>query len=188
LLAPTSELLAIGNTCQVEATLEGSTRYPSGCSLASLVLVSTAGGVTTGLAMSLVSVGMLDARILEMEGSDVQKKQTKLCAMLIISRRHFLLVTLLLMNVIANEALPVFLDKILCEGVAITIVSVTCVLLFGEIIPVTRHIAYPITALLQCCSRRRNVRPSEHTGGCMPARVRLYGIQYVAVVCCCPMW
>jgi metal transporter CNNM len=100
--------------------------------IASLVLVSTA-GMMAGLTMGLVSVDMLNVRILEMEGSDVEKKQAKRI-LPIVSRHHFLLVTLLLMNAIANEALPIFLDKIVPEGVAI-ILSVTCVLLFGEIIP-----------------------------------------------------
>jgi metal transporter CNNM len=45
-----------------------------------------------------------------------------------------LLVTLLLFNAAANEALPVFLSRLMPETHAI-ILSVTCVLLFGEILP-----------------------------------------------------
>ena len=44
------------------------------------------------------------------------------------------MVTLLLGNACANEALPIFLDKLVPSEVAI-LVSVTCVLIFGEILP-----------------------------------------------------
>merc|ERR1719316_1714969 len=47
---------------------------------------------------------------------------------------HRLLVTLLLMNSIANEALPLFLDQLVPSWVAV-LLSVSFVLIFGEIIP-----------------------------------------------------
>jgi hypothetical protein len=50
------------------------------------------------------------------------------------SRHHWLLVTLLLMNAGANEALPLFLDRLVPTWASV-IVSVTFVLIFGEIIP-----------------------------------------------------
>lgn len=52
----------------------------------------------------------------------------------VISNHHLLLVTLMLWNACANEALPLFLNKLVPEFVAI-IVSVTLVLFVGEIIP-----------------------------------------------------
>jgi len=52
----------------------------------------------------------------------------------VISRHHLLLVTLLLLNSIANEALPLFLDEIV-PTIAAILLSVTFVLMFGEIIP-----------------------------------------------------
>ncbi|GMF21244.1 unnamed protein product [Phytophthora lilii] len=86
-----------------------------------------------GLTMGLVSLDMLNVRILEMEGTELEKQ----CARKVrpvLERHHLLLVTLLIVNASANEALPIFLDKLVPEGVSI-ILSVTCVLLFGEIIP-----------------------------------------------------
>jgi len=47
---------------------------------------------------------------------------------------HLLLVTMLLLNSVANEALPLFLDRLVPPWAAICI-SVTVVLLFGEIFP-----------------------------------------------------
>ena len=45
---------------------------------------------------------------------------------------HYLLVTLLLCNAAAMEALPIVLDKLVHEVVAI-LISVTAVLFFGEL-------------------------------------------------------
>ena len=51
------------------------------------------------------------------------------------TKRHRLLVSLLLLNSLANEALPLFLDQLLPNKYAAIIVSVTLVLFFGEIVP-----------------------------------------------------
>ena len=45
-----------------------------------------------------------------------------------------MLVTLLFLNALCMEALPLFLDKLLPAAVAV-LVSVTAVLTFGEIVP-----------------------------------------------------
>ncbi|CAH0478372.1 unnamed protein product [Peronospora belbahrii] len=86
-----------------------------------------------GLTMGLLSLDMLNMRILEMEGSDDEKRHAKQ-VLPVLTQHHFLLVTLLIVNASANEALPIFLNKLVPEAVSI-ILSVTCVLLFGEIIP-----------------------------------------------------
>ena len=52
----------------------------------------------------------------------------------IISRHHLLLVTLLFVNCIVNEALPIFLDRLVSEYAAIAL-SVSLVLIVGEILP-----------------------------------------------------
>lgn len=51
------------------------------------------------------------------------------------SKRHRLLCSLLLVNALANEALPIFLDDLLPNKVAAIMVSVTLVLIMGEIVP-----------------------------------------------------
>lgn len=56
------------------------------------------------------------------------------CQRLNPTNQHCLLVTLLLTNAAANEALPLFLDRLVPSWLAI-ILSVTVVLLFGEIAP-----------------------------------------------------
>jgi len=52
----------------------------------------------------------------------------------------------MLWNALANEALPVFLDSILPGWVAV-LISVTLVLLFGEIIPASVTILPPLPRL-----------------------------------------
>ncbi|KAL3671252.1 hypothetical protein V7S43_003184 [Phytophthora oleae] len=97
------------------------------------LLLVCAAGLMAGLTMGLVSLDMLNVRILKMEGTEIEKQ----CARKVrpvLERHHLLLVTLLIVNASANEALPIFLDKLVPEGVSI-ILSVTCVLMFGEIIP-----------------------------------------------------
>ncbi|KAG6576423.1 DUF21 domain-containing protein [Phytophthora cinnamomi] len=97
------------------------------------LLLVCAAGLMAGLTMGLVSLDMLNVRILELEGSELEKQ----CARKVrpvLERHHLLLVTLLVVNATANEALPIFLDKLVPEGVSI-VLSVTCVLMFGEIIP-----------------------------------------------------
>lgn len=66
------------------------------------------------------------------------------------SNQHYLLVTLLLLNATANEALPLFLDQ-LVPGWLACLLSVTVVLFFGEIIPsaiFTGHRQLSLAAML----------------------------------------
>ena len=88
--------------------------------------------------MSGLTVGYLsiDDLVLELRfnnGTDEEKEHaSKLLP--ILAKRHWLLVTLLLMNAFCMEALPLFLHKFVPEFVPI-LISVILVLLFGEIIP-----------------------------------------------------
>ncbi|KAJ0398826.1 hypothetical protein P43SY_004957 [Pythium insidiosum] len=97
-----------------------------------VALITTA-GLMAGLTMGLLSLDMLNMRILQMEGSADEKRWASR-VLPILSKHHFLLVTLMLVNAGANEALPIFLSRLVPESVSI-ILSVTCVLLFGEILP-----------------------------------------------------
>jgi len=93
----------------------------------------TVAALAAGLTMGLVSQEMLDLRIKEMAGTAKEKVQAR-AVIPLIQDQHRLLVTLLLLNAAANEALPLFLDEIFPGYVAI-ILSVTLVLFVGEIIP-----------------------------------------------------
>lgn len=97
-----------------------------------LVLVLFA-GLMSGLTMGLLSLDKMSLEVLRRGGKPHQKKYATRILM-IVKHHHLLLVTLLLANALAVEGMPVVLSKITNEIIAI-VVSVTAVLMFGEIIP-----------------------------------------------------
>ncbi|KAG0608736.1 hypothetical protein M758_8G128200 [Ceratodon purpureus] len=98
----------------------------------SVVLVLFA-GIMSGLTLGLMSLGLVDLEVLQQSGSEAEKKQAS-TILPVVQKQHQLLVTLLLCNAAAMEALPIFLDDMLNEFVAV-LLSVTLVLAFGEVIP-----------------------------------------------------
>ena len=84
----------------------------------------------SGLTIGLLSLDMLSLKVLQKGGKPRERTYSKQILRLV-KNHHLLLVTLLLANAIAVEAMPIFLSKITYEYVAI-IVSVTAVLVFGE--------------------------------------------------------
>lgn len=129
-------------------------------------------GIMSGLTLGLMSLGLVELEILQRSGTPLEKKQAA-TIFPVVQKQHQLLVTLLLCNAASMEALPIYLDKIFNQYVAI-ILSVTFVLAFGEVIPqaiCTRYglavgaslvwlvrvlmvlcypIAYPIGKILDC--------------------------------------
>ncbi|TYI67971.1 hypothetical protein E1A91_D08G056700v1 [Gossypium mustelinum] len=90
-------------------------------------------GIMSGLTLGLMSLGLVELEILQRSGTIVEKKQVS-AILPVVKKQHQLLVTLLLCNACAMEALPISLDKIFHPFVAV-LLSVTFVLAFGEIIP-----------------------------------------------------
>jgi len=90
-------------------------------------------GLMSGLTLGLLSFEEVDLLVLIKSGTEKQRKHAKRI-MTVFKSQHWLLVTLLLCNAVAMEALPIFLNKISNEVVAVA-VSVTAVLFFGEIFP-----------------------------------------------------
>lgn len=100
------------------------------CALACVVTAALAAGLTMGL-LSLDPLMLL----IKMRAGATQKEKDQASSLLpIVKQHHLLLVTLLLLNAMANEALPLFLE-VLVSPVMAVILSVTLVLFFGEIIP-----------------------------------------------------
>ncbi|CAK9009716.1 unnamed protein product [Durusdinium trenchii] len=100
-----------------------------------------AAGLTLGLA-TLEPFGLQVILAARPEDCVTQEERSKLkleqqCASRIlplVKDHHLLLVTLLLFNTVANEALPVFLDELVPSWVAL-LLSVSVVLVCGEILP-----------------------------------------------------
>jgi len=102
-------------------------------------------GLAAGLTMGMVSIDPMEMEIIvkteekDIEDKDERKKlkDDKEAAekiLPLIHDHHRLLVTLLLMNSVANEALPLFLDQLVPSWLAV-VLSVSLVLVFGEILP-----------------------------------------------------
>jgi CBS domain containing-hemolysin-like protein len=89
--------------------------------------------LASGLTMGLVSLDETNLKIKAMVGTPEEKEAAEKL-LPIIADHHLLLVSLLLCNCIAGEALPLFLDAVVSPILAV-VLSVTFVLLFGEIIP-----------------------------------------------------
>ncbi|KAK3189951.1 hypothetical protein Dsin_029512 [Dipteronia sinensis] len=90
-------------------------------------------GIMSGLTLGLMSLGLVDLEILQRSGTSSEKKQAA-AILPVVKKQHQLLVTLLLCNACSMEALPIYLDKLFNQYVAI-VLSVTFVLAFGEVIP-----------------------------------------------------
>ncbi|EKX44953.1 hypothetical protein GUITHDRAFT_71669 [Guillardia theta CCMP2712] len=117
----------------------------SGCSPAFWMYIMLCVGlvlfaaIMAGLTMALMSLDAMNIAIIEASGTDNERKYASAIKPLIQNRqswlsRHLLLVTLLIGNATAMEALPIFLDRLVPNYMAI-ILSVTFVLAFGEILP-----------------------------------------------------
>ncbi|GAX28949.1 hypothetical protein FisN_20Lh274 [Fistulifera solaris] len=90
--------------------------------------------VAAGLTLGMLAMDPLMLLIKERAGETEEERKMASTLLPIVNQHHRLLVTLLLMNSIANEALPIFLEALVPPSVAI-LLSVTMVLFFGEIIP-----------------------------------------------------
>ncbi|XP_071724219.1 DUF21 domain-containing protein At4g14240-like [Rutidosis leptorrhynchoides] len=90
-------------------------------------------GIMSGLTLGLMSISQVDLEILQRSGTSTEKKQAAMI-LPVLQKQHQLLVTLLLCNAVSMEALPIYLDKLFNQYLAI-ILSVTFVLAFGEVIP-----------------------------------------------------
>ena len=91
------------------------------------------GGLMSGLTVGLLSIDDLVLEMKEKSGTDEEKHLAGRILPLI-KQHHLLMVTLLIANAAAMEALPLFLDEMVPSYAAI-IISVTLVLFFGEIMP-----------------------------------------------------
>eukprot|EP01083_Nonionella_stella_P274145 930504_1 len=109
----------------------------------------------SGLTVGLMSIDVLKMRLLSMEGSDEDRRNVEKVSPLL-KNHHLLLVTLLLANAAAMEALPIFLDRIVPAWAAI-LLAVTFVLIFGEILPQALCTSNPLkigarmACLVRCC-------------------------------------
>ncbi|XP_027106101.1 DUF21 domain-containing protein At4g33700 isoform X1 [Coffea arabica] len=90
-------------------------------------------GLMSGLTLGLMSLSLVDLEVLAKSGTPQDRKHAEKI-LPVVKNQHLLLCTLLICNAAAMEALPIFLDSLTTAYGAI-LLSVTLILLFGEIIP-----------------------------------------------------
>jgi len=113
--------------------------------IAMVVFCICSAAVAAGLTLGMVSLDPFQLRVILAThtrdcGSSEERRQVRrdqACAkkmLPLLQDRHKLLVTLLLFNTVANEALPIFLDELVPPWAAL-LLSVSAVLICGEILP-----------------------------------------------------
>ncbi|XP_043707997.1 DUF21 domain-containing protein At2g14520-like isoform X1 [Telopea speciosissima] len=90
-------------------------------------------GLMSGLTLGLMSMSTVDLEVLAKSGTPRDRKHAAKI-LPVVRKQHLLLCTLLICNAAAMETLPIFLDGLISAWGAI-LISVTLILLFGEIIP-----------------------------------------------------
>ncbi|BFZ58638.1 hypothetical protein PYCC9005_005702 [Savitreella phatthalungensis] len=101
--------------------------------IAILMLVAVS-GVTAGLTLGLMSLDETQLHVLAQSGTAEQKRHaTKILP--IRRKGHLLLVSLLLMNVVVNETLPILSERLFSSGPVSIVLSTVMIVIFSEIIP-----------------------------------------------------
>ena len=101
--------------------------------LIAFVTLACFAGTMSGLTVGYLSIDSLILEIKMGNGSESERYYAEKIYKLV-ANHHWLLVTLLLCNSFACEAMPIFLSKLVNEMMAV-ILSVTVLLFVGEIIP-----------------------------------------------------
>lgn len=97
------------------------------------VLLVLLGGLMSGLTVGLLGIDEIALELKISSGTESEKRDA-LKVLKVINQHHLLLVTLLLANALAMEALPLFLDTMFNTEISV-LISVTFILAFGEVIP-----------------------------------------------------
>lgn len=91
-------------------------------------------GIVAGLFLGYLTLDVLDLQIIERASLDEEERMHASKILPIVREKHLILVTLLLLNALAYETLPLFLDNLVPSWLTV-VLSVTLILVFGEIIP-----------------------------------------------------
>ena len=90
--------------------------------------------VMAGLLMGLMTLDPINLHIIIRASADQKERQQAKALLPLVKQHHLILVSILLINCYAIEALPIFLNKLMPDYLAV-IIGVVLVLLVGEIIP-----------------------------------------------------
>lgn len=88
----------------------------------------------SGLTIGLISLDSNHLRIIALSGTEQQRSYARIVEP-IRRKGHLLLCTLLIVNMLANETIPLILDDVLPNGWIAVLLSTALIVMFGEIIP-----------------------------------------------------
>ncbi|CAO3626087.1 unnamed protein product [Cunninghamella echinulata] len=110
-----------------------------------VVFLVLLGGVFAGLTLGLMGLDETNLQVLVETGTESEKKNAKKVLGLITGKRHWLLVTLLLSNVVVNETLPIVLHGVIGGGWQAVALSTALIVIFGEVLPQSICVRYGLT-------------------------------------------
>ncbi|GAA5874390.1 hypothetical protein JCM16303_005838 [Sporobolomyces ruberrimus] len=135
----TTDSAAAAATCACSASEgDGGTKHDAAfivksCLIPVLVLLS---GAAAGLTIGFMTLDTTQLQVLIKSGSPQQQEwATKVLPLR--KNGHLLLITLLLSNMIFNEALPVIAESVFGGGIQAVVASTAMIVIFAEIIPQT---------------------------------------------------
>ena len=89
----------------------------------------------SGLTIGLISLDSNHLRILARSGATEQQRRYARTVEPLRRQGHLLLCTLLIVNMLANETVPLILNDMLPDGWMAVLLATALIVLFGEIIP-----------------------------------------------------
>ncbi|KAI9301664.1 hypothetical protein BJ944DRAFT_243069 [Cunninghamella echinulata] len=110
-----------------------------------VVFLVLLGGIFAGLTLGLMGLDETNLQVLVETGTESEKKNAKKVLGLITGKRHWLLVTLLLSNVVVNETLPIILHGVIGGGWQAVALSTALIVIFGEVLPQSICVRYGLT-------------------------------------------
>ncbi|CAN4079816.1 unnamed protein product [Withania somnifera] len=111
--------------------------------IVAVVLLVLWAGLMAGLTLGLLCMSVIDLEVLAKSGTPKDRLHASKI-LPIVKQQHLLLCSLLISNVTAMETLPLFLDELVPAWGAV-LLSVTLILIFGEIIPKSLCTRYGLT-------------------------------------------
>lgn len=99
-----------------------------------ILVCITASSMAAAFTIGVITINPFDLLVQVRTASTEKERQRAAALIPIVERRHQLMVTLLIINALANEALPIFIEEIVPGYMAVGL-SVLSVLIFGDILP-----------------------------------------------------
>ncbi|KAI5298961.1 hypothetical protein KEM55_002733, partial [Ascosphaera atra] len=146
---PASISNATAPSAQDEPPTDSGPTFVVDLTVASILVLT--GGVFAGLTIALMGQDTVNLQVIADSGDAKEQRHASRVLRLLAKGKHWVLVTLLLGNVIVNEALPIVLDRSLGGGWLAIVGSTVLIVIFGEIIPQSVCVRYGLEIGAHLC-------------------------------------